>query len=60
MKNSGQSRILILIVVFSMMSGCLDDGVEAIPDEVTGEEGIEKSYSVVAPVEYSVNDILVV
>ena len=43
MKNSGQSRILILIVVFSMMSGCLDDGVEAMPDEVTGEEGIEKS-----------------
>ena len=55
MKNSGQSRILILIVVFSMISGCLDDGVEAIPDEVTGEEGIEKSYSVVAPVDTGIN-----
>ena len=38
-----------------MISGCLDENVSKTSDDITSEEGIQKSYSVVAPVDTGIN-----
>ena len=55
MKNGYYRQALIPIVVFLMVSGCLDNTIEAPSEEITSKEGIEKSYSVVAPVDTGIN-----
>ena len=55
MKNSYSRQTLIPIVVFLMVSGCLDNTIEPPSEEITSKEGVEKSYSVVAPVDTGIN-----
>ena len=55
MKNSYSRQTLIPIVVFLMVSGCLDNTIESPSEEITSKEGVEKSYSVVAPVDTGIN-----
>ena len=55
MKNSYSRQTLIPIVVFLMVSGCLDNTIESPSEEITSNEGVEKSYSVVAPVDTGIN-----
>ena len=55
MKNSYSRQTLIPIVVFLMVSGCLDNTMESPSEEITSKEGTEKSYSVVAPVDTGIN-----
>ena len=38
-----------------MISGCLDENISETSDDITSEEGIQKSYSVVAPVDTGIN-----
>ena len=55
MKNSYFRQTLIPVVIFLMVSGCLDNAIESPSEEITSKEGIEKSYSIVAPVDTGIN-----
>ena len=55
MKGSSYSRHLVPVIVFLMISGCLDENISETSDDITSEEGIQKSYSVVAPVDTGIN-----
>ena len=55
MKGSGYGRHLVPVIVFLMISGCLDENISETSDDITSEEGIQKSYSVVAPVDTGIN-----
>ena len=55
MKGSSYGRHLIPVIVFLMISGCLDENISEASEYITSEEGVQKSYSVVAPVDTGIN-----
>ena len=55
MRNSDYRKTAVPIIIFLMISGCLGNNIETPSEEITSEKGIEKSYSVVAPVDTGIN-----